>query len=100
MGKNINLSDFCNFPQFDCNTVDNSNLSSTYFYLARLLKRVRIWGHCHIFFYEMLGFGAFYRKNGKNVLSHHHFQLSDAIIAMEVITGDDRKPLHRAIDLF
>ena len=30
------------------------------------------------FFYKMLGFGAFYRKNGKNVLPHDHFQLSDA----------------------
>ena len=48
-GKKIKLSDFCNFPQFDCNTVDNSNLSSTYFYLAKLLKRVSIWGHSHIF---------------------------------------------------
>ena len=28
--KNIKLSDFSDFPQFDCHIKDNSNLSTTY----------------------------------------------------------------------
>ena len=49
------------------------------------------------YFYELLSFGAFYIKNVKNILSLHHFQMSDAS-SSRVYKGQCQSRLNGKLD--